>query len=411
MNYRFLFTLLLLVTLLALLPMVIASAGVRGPSPAERTFDFEPGKVIRLSFYIHGSDHLDLTVKGGLQEHAEILDTDPNGGPRKVPIELTLPDSLSPGEHILYVGAIERGPEGEAMFGGRAGALMGIYIKVLADGPAIEASLDVPPIGVDQQTAEATVAVESWSKQQLDIRARVILRDGEQVLHDSAEQSAQLPSNEEHSFTFSMPVGQLQRGHYPVEAVIEYGANTTRLEGRLRVGEKNLFLDGYEKELSVGKINKFSFVVVSDWNRELEGVYGVVFLEGEEAAKSPTTLLTPFDREEFVAYIDATELEARSYEGLIQLYFDGERKNFPINVTFVAEETPAAASAKEEKASAGAQGNSSLLLLYAALILLVLINLFLLFRRERKKEPPKESSKEASERQPPSSEPREARGG
>lgn len=366
-----------LVLLLILCPLTLASAGVRGPGVEERRLDFEPGKVVRMSFYLYGSDMLNLLVDGSLAGYAEVEDPNPSGGPRTVTLVLTLPDELPPGEHKVFVGAREESPGG--MIGGRAGALMGITVKVLSDEPAIKAKLDVAHAGVDDATTQGTLTVESWSKQDITVYGDIILYDEDEHARVTTEQKT-IPSNAKETFKFSLPIEGLVKGNYRVSALVHYADNTTSLDRNFRIGAMGVQLKDHPTELTADTINRFDMLVVSDWNQYMGDVAASVYVNNELAGSSPTDVLEPFNENTFTAFIDASEMTPGQVDGFVRVNFLGESQDFPITLTVVEQPTPASTAAVETQQ---ASSFGILPVLYIGLILLVLINVFLLLRRRK----------------------------
>ncbi len=366
-------------------PLVLAGAGVKGPSPGERFFDFQPGMEINLGFSLYGSDQLDLVVNGRLTEYTTVTDPDPKGGPRDVLVNVQLPDELPPGLHKVYVGAVEYAPGG--MIGGRAGALMSIKVKVLHPEPYIVASLNIEPAGEGSLTASGTLNIDSWSQLPMTVSADITMRnDLGEILHSLQMPAQSLGSNQKLAHPFVLPVQDLRRGFYPVQAIVEYGApNTTDVNASLRVGAKNIFLRQYTEEITQGMINRFEFDLESDWNQKLEDVYGSVSVGSATSDRTPETSLGPFARERLVAYLDATDLELGTQQGVIRTHFEDEFKEFPIEVEVIAEATEASeVTPAEIQQAKGLLGFDSLTLLYACLVILVIVNLFLLLKQKHK---------------------------
>lgn len=375
-------------------PAASASAGISLPPKEKRTFIFTPGMVYEGNWHVNGAERLESYLGGDLAPYATLDDPAQNTSSRTLHFRLVLPDELPPGEHALYVGVVESRPD--SAVGGRAAAQGGIWVVSLYPGPFVKASLGVVDVA-EGSPANATLRLESYSQVEMrEVHARLaVYNSTNDLVVEGGTRRINLPSREKTTLSTLLATEDLPAGEYRVVGQILNVQPNLTVEARFRVGTFTLWLKSHSTELVAGKINPFSFMVLSNWNGPIVDVYGDVRLL-DAAGTSPTGSFVPFGKLPLTAYLDLTAVdpdgipaEGMPATGTIAVHYrspDGvvSSVEFPINVT-VMPYGPDELSEKPPVEEAGSMFDS-LVILYLALAFLVLLNLFLLFRPRRRKE-------------------------
>jgi|GEM_PF-1934738 len=387
-----------LLACLLLTPFVAATAGVSLPSIEQRRLVFVPGASYEWEWSIFGAEVLTTSLEGDLAEYATLSDPMPNGSARSVKFSITLPQNATPGYHSLSLLVLEGAPNG-GMVGGRAGVRGGIVFIELYPGPYAEIDFQVADAAIGAGT-KADISYKSWSKVDApDVYADIVVKDANQtiVLRTTSEHIL-LPSQETRSIVVPLATKSLGPGRYSAEATFHNLQDGLIMTDWFRVGAFDLNLKQHTDRLSAGSLNRFTFVVESNWNEPIKEVFGSVTLAGITSEPSASTVLKPFGEAPLNVYVDTSAFNLSSnpngtpVSGTIRVSFlgtDGQSssKEFPITVLIVPEQLPETQVTAEELEKPGIFAllkENSLLLIYFALILLVLINVVLLFLQWRK---------------------------
>ena len=357
------------------------AAGFSMPSLEQRTILFEPGVTHEWTFFAKGNDYLEVQLGGALAEYAELIDPDPEGGPRSVTMRLTLPEELPAGSYRVWLDVLEAAPSGGATMGGRAAVRGSVIVRSLYDWPFLRAKMGVDDTSEGKAT-QARLILTSWSTVPITNIESVISVHGEEELLSFPTPKMTLQPDAEETISVPLLTGSLPPGNYHAEALVTYDDNETGVSTTFRIGTLSFSLEQYTKKLAVGQANRFTFRVNSNWNGKVEGVHGVVHL-AEQSEQTPTIDIQPFAKGDFKTFIDLTSATPGSYQGEIVLLFNDKEQAFPIEVELV-EGGEEAQSAAQESGSLVA-GLDMLPLLYLGLFILVVINLVLLWRSRKSK--------------------------
>lgn len=386
---------ILLLLLVIFPPLTFASAGIRGQSGFH--WKYIPGKEYSTSFDIYGADNLTSFLSGDLANYTELIDPLPGGGSRTIKVKTTMPNGLSPGSHVLYVGAQEAAPSG-AMMGGVAAVRRVIRVMVLYPEPLLKiSSFSVKNVAFNASSTVATINVRSLTKKNLsNVFAEVsffsanndIVGSDIKELGMKRSNPITLASGASEKIDVDLPTKTLTPGPYVAKVNVYYSQNKTNSSTRFRVGTLDLFLESYPHNLSRG-IVKFPFTVRSNWNQKLIGVSGTVML-GTLKEKTPDVSIDPFGTESLKTYLDTGGFPLGPVNGTILLEGAGINKEFPITVIITNKSLEPVLVPKNEDESVDKGSHSSLLfssyiILIVLVLLLVLINIFLLFHQRRNK--------------------------
>lgn len=359
---------------------VSASASISMPSD-NRHLTYEPGLEASWNFVVGGSESVEVYLRGPLTEYAELIDPDPMGGRRSVTVKLVSPDEVEPGVHYLYIDAKEHRDVG--FMGGVAVASVPMSLTKYSETPYVKAKI-VDILASEGETAEVSIELESLSKvTTYDIRAKFNILD-ENIESENLLLPA-LGSLETKVVTVKIPIADLRPGRYSLASEISYeeSVDNQKFNQDFLVGTLNLKLIKQPNKLSLGQINKVSFVLYNEWNAAFKDAEPIIRIPGLNIdEQSPARTIGAFTTQGFNYYLEVPEdADLGTYEGTIYLKTGDKRKDF-ITVPFKIEvvEFDETTQVVEEKPSS--MTFNPLLIAYVLVIILVIINVILLFRKK-----------------------------
>ncbi len=142
------------------------------------------------------------------------------------------------------------------------------------------------------------------------------------------------------SETFILPYDTrgLPPGNYGAEATVQYDERSKKVNTSFKIGNINVTLLSYPRVLQPG-FQDFILNVSNNWGNPLNNVYAKVVLNGQEILQTPTITLDPWE-EGMLRGIVKIDLPPGNYTGLITLFFEGERSDFPITINVLAPPPP-----------------------------------------------------------------------
>jgi hypothetical protein len=366
----------------------LASSGIRGPSPEQLSFQFKPNQVITVEFYIYGAERITSFMEGDLAAYAELTDQNQNGSERPISVTLRFPEKLPAGPHELLVGSREIPPPGNGV-GGVASTRRRISVLALYDEPLLQiSSLSIADIAVNASSTEAIVTVHSLTLQNLTVYSDIfVLGADNQTIAVRRTPFVELPSGETGTLQTQLPTRDLSPGKYWGMAVVHYAVNSTNQTVSFRIGTLDFFLDSYPPNLTVDTLNRFEFVVRSNWNNSILGIVGRVKL-GPLDEKTPTVDVDPFGSAGLKTYLDTAGFSLGPLDGEIQLTYPEGNKAFPIRVEIVNETVPETKPTEEELQSPwnSLRALANPLALYIGTIIILLAFILILLLRRRRPE-------------------------
>ena len=357
---------------------VEAAAGIRLPSVEARTFFFEPNAEYEWTWNIFGDSQLSAEIGGTLEQYAYLNDPNPGGGPRDVTFGLRLPPDLEPGRHTLLLYAQESRPD--AVIGGVARVGGRITIISLYPTPYLDAELDVLDTSVSNNT-QATVRLTSWSEVPVTAFAEIRIYDfNDTLVHTQQTSPVTITSQQRETIRVShLQTNNLEPGRYRAVAHIRGAQNNLTAQDRFLIGTFDVSLVSHTTQLRPDAVNRFEFRAESNWNEDIQGAHGIVYLLNR-TEQTPSRPIRAGLQSDFSTFIDLSGVEQEGpVDGLLEIYFgEGESREFPITVNL----TYGVDAVTESPGMISFQLNQ-LTILYVALLLLVAINVLLLFRKKK----------------------------
>lgn len=230
------------------------------------------------------------------------------------------------------------------------------------------------------------VAVQSRSYQDIDrVSSEMTILDKEShVVGKRTTDEQPLPSLSSVTLTAApFPTESLPANEYRAQAVVFYDGQELYLNKTFKIGAIDVALLNYSSALEKG-FNEFRIEVESRWGDLLQNVYAKVFLNEQELLQTSSISLAPWEKG-LLKSIAKVDLLPGNYAGKIQLFFEGEMREFPM--AFLVREAVA-----PEK-----PGAPFLLLTALGLGLLLLVALLFIFlQRQRQRRMPETGGKKKS---------------
>jgi len=290
-----------------------------------------------------------------------------------------------PGIHTLWLVA-EEVFSSMSGIGARGVVKLPIRIRVLYDYAVIKASISVKNGNVND-LLPVKLSLENWGKENTVVNGFVNVLDSQQKIQRTLTfDPIEVKATERKEVNLVLDTTGFLQGEYTAVAEIYWNENKNKTiaSTTFLVGNLDLKIKNYTKELKADEINPFEITVESLWNNPMEDVYARVLLKGpdgkEFSMKTPTYTLDPWKELTLKGYVDLTGAPTGKYKGKIVIYFDGKSKEKSIKVDVVSKE------AVEMPGATPAFGLSKSVFigLLIAIIALIELNIFIIFYFMRK---------------------------
>jgi hypothetical protein len=366
-----------------LLIMAVPYAQATFISPGGVKLDFEPNLQKDLVFIVGGAPRVNVSIHGELAEYARIIDTKKMetgtlAGGTQVTVRISLPEHIpKPGEHKISVVASEIAEEGAMI---SSAVVVGAPIRIFVPYPGkyVDVSFSVKNIN-ENDTAEFVFKTVSYCTDNVtEAWGHVEVFDAKGGMIAAVDsEKASIATRERKSFTAEWVSVGYPAGNYHAEGTFYWDDNMTVSEADFRIGNMNIHILNFTRELEAGKINPFDVLVESGWNSNAESVYAVVSIAGV-TMQTPSVDLAAWERKELGGYFDAADIEPGTYTADIVLHYHGRR-------TEAAGEVAVVKAARESILEQPMLVYGGLVSLIVSLLILGLA-LFVLLRRKAGKE-------------------------
>ncbi len=300
---------------------------------------YKPGTTFTASYEVFGSGkNVEVEISGG--PFKGLRTTPVVDGKFEIILDFPKDEYVPPGEYVLGLTAREAMPksvDGEEQ--GGIGALTAvskkIYIVVYAYDKDVQAGLDIPNINQGGKTT-VTLMVNSVSYKEIDsVKAEIILYDEATKTEIARKTTKEKSLKSLKSVTFKevFDTEKLEAKQYLVKGIVTYDGITEEVNSTYLIGNMDLQLKDYSKELGQG-YSDFSARVMNNWGNELRGVKAKLFLDGDELLETPTISLGAW-QEGVLKSIVKVDLKPNLYKGELQLFYEGESKKVPIEINVV----------------------------------------------------------------------------
>ncbi|MEM4268075.1 MAG: hypothetical protein QXK37_04580 [Candidatus Woesearchaeota archaeon] len=201
-------------------------------------------------------------------------------------------------------------------------------------------------------------------------------------------------------YTF-LQTADLKSGSYKAIGVLKYDGEKAQDEDTFNIGQLQVIINDYTRNLTRGRINKFDINISSAWNNRIERIYGEASITGVPSKMiTPTIVLDPWTTNTLTGYLEIPpDTPLGEVDGKITLYFENTTtKNILVNIT---ENPDAKKSLKEEpkevKEKSIKEWFSATNIIVILIILFIILDIYLIVHKEKKKgAAPQNKSEEAN---------------
>ena len=190
-----------------------------------------------------------------------------------------------------------------------------------------------------------------------------------------------LDGGEKKTITTTIPAGSLPPGDYLASATISFDDEKTSLSRDFKVGDKDVAITNYTRELPAESISKFLIDVESRWNNPIGKVSAIIRVSQNntliDEIKTPSETLPPWEKKTLSGYFDTTGLHPGVYDSEIILQFDDLQKTIIGELVLTQK--------LEEESPMNFSVSDTTLLLLAILIIITNIHWFFHNREEKHK--------------------------
>lgn len=346
---------------------------------------FESGKEI-VNHYIISNTNKDIVVSlnGDFEESiqlSEVVD-------KEFDLTIKFPEKLpSPGTYSFTL-VVKEAADPSAAIGSLIAVRKNFVVEVYSDEKAIVPSLVAPSVN-EGNPVNFAVKVESKGYQDInEIRSEItVYNSSNDQLALLKTESKPLPALAKETLTASFNTTGLLPGDYWAEATVFYDSQQKTVNDTFKIGNMDILVKNYTSKLNVG-FSDFKILVINNWGDQLENVYAKLFLTSidgkeKEILQTPSINIAAWQEKELTGIVKI-EHEPGEYQGLLQIFFEGENKEIPIMIEVLEVPSP------ETKTPLFGLV-SGLLLILTVLIIIVLI---LVVRNNYKKSTPKNKEDE-----------------
>jgi len=329
------FVLLLLLSCLIFLNLSTSVLAL-GITPAKVELPYQPGSIHDVNLLIINNDGKDMAItfvaKGELANYLSFPNNTirlRNGESYSLPVRITIPSGLSPGEHFAYVGPLQVAENSQEGISAVVSVLAKISVQVPYPEKYAEVELETKDIAIGDTEHFKVIVKNKGSKLINSITGKVTVCDSKDCtdIQTTSEKDLQPSSNIE-LFADWKPQ---KVGTYTAKATVYYDEKTAESTNKtFRVGDIDLdILDVKPTTLFSNEISTIGIVVKSNWNSPLN-IYSEINLYDKNkliaSGGSKPEKLNAWETKEIQAYLDLKGVQPGNYSGIVSVYFENRTK-------------------------------------------------------------------------------------
>jgi len=342
--------------------------------------DYKPGFSMTNHYSIIGTDKpVEVSVDGGGVFQALSV-TELINNEFDLVINFPADQYVPPGSYFIGLTVKEVAPPEEGI-SSQVAVSKNIEVIVYSYDKDIQASLSAPNINQGRNIT-FQLGVQSMGYPNIDeVYARInILNSSRNKVGMVETDRKTLPGLGSLSFTPFYDSHLFPSGNYYGEALVFYDGKYKTANTTFLIGIMDLILHNYTYELYPG-FNEFEITISNGWGNGLQNVYAKLFIDDQEIVQTPSIDLSPWQQGSLKAIVNI-EKEPGIYNATLQLYFEGEHKEVPIQLTVLAPLQPPAPREIEKELQI-AKVFTFIPAVISTIIILIVISIYLL-RRKRK---------------------------
>ena len=193
-----------------------------------------------------------------------------------------------------------------------------------------------------------------------------------------------LPGLKDITFTLPIPSSSWESGNYSVQARVSYDGKNQQANTSFLIGEMDVGLTSSLTRWVQG-FNSVNLTVVNRWGNPLRNVYARIYLTDQEVLHTPSIDLGPWEEGilQGIARVDAAPVR---YSGKVQLFYEGEQKEFPFSIEVVAPPPPPPVSAPAPTSSLSLRALQLIVFSSSSAALILVVVVVVLYRKGKRPE-------------------------
>ncbi len=341
---------------------------------------YRPGLTITNHYIISGSDApIEVVVDRG--PFRDITVTPVVNNEFDLVIMFGADEYVPPGSHSFGLTAREVAVVSEEEEGSGVGSLTSVSkvfnIEVYSYEKDIRIGLEAANVNVGGNvTFQLSVASVGYPDIE-QVQGEITVFDENTELGRILTPAKPLKSLKGRTFKVPFDASALSAGEYGAKAVVTYDGKQKSANTTFLIGNMDVLVDEYTKELLPG-FSEFAVKVTNNWGNSLRNVYAKLFIEDQELLQTPSINLDAWQKGELKG-IMKVDLEPGGYQGKLLLFFEAASKEVPIFITVKASIPENAAEAPQVQEP---QSLDLSLWVFFSVIIVGILVAFLLYKRQ-----------------------------
>jgi|SRR3989344_107887 len=290
------------------------------------------GKTITNHYVITDTNYpIEVLLKGQLIEYINISEVENN----QFDMTLSFPEKLiDPGIYTFTLSINEAPGNNGNTLGTKLSVNKNFQILVYSNEKELEPSFSATSVNINE-TVQFTISLESRGYQDIErVNAEITVYDtNDKELGKIETKEVPLPALEKAYFRDSFKTEGLPAGIYHAKANVFYDGKMKSVNTSFKIGAMELLLKNYTSTINPG-FNEFKFLVENNWGNPLGNVYAKLFINDTEILQTPTIALDAWKEGELKG-IARVDLLPGIYLGRVQLFYEDQNREMPLNFTVV----------------------------------------------------------------------------
>lgn len=265
-------------------------------------------------------------------------------------------------------------------------------VRVLDPGKYLETNkLQIEPNHITKgQKTTFTLSATNYGEKKIN-KARLVvdIKYGNANMKTISSEEKTLESETSHEFKVQWDTKKSEIGQYKAIAKVIYDEKETPVtEDIFYVGDEDIIVNNYTRQLTNDSINKFSLNVMSRWNTPIDYSAALSFImEGKEIAnfKTVNEMLAPWTPKIIDSFVDTRGFELGTYNLNITSFAGTKRLSVHEGRISVVEGKPLVIIQQVETPAKSSYGIVLSLAAVVALLAILNIILFLLYKKKKKR--------------------------
>ena len=297
-------------------------------SPGKYHVQFEPNMEGDFNIIVGDATDVDVELSGALSKYAtitKIIDAPPEFkmSGKLIMVHMKLPSFIdTPGKNEIDVRAREKG-NGQGAVGTQIELICPIYIHVPYPGVYVTVDFNAPNVNENETVSFQFKASNFGWDNLTGVHGEVsVLGPNKEFIKNINTKTERLGSREENkNFDAPWESKGYRAGDYSATAKFYYNENITAWNRTFKIGNLEIFLTNYSRQVKYQAISPFFVKVRSGWNLKLNNVYAIVELQNKKM-QTPSVSLEPWQDLELSGFFDSTGLSPGKYPAKITIHYE-----------------------------------------------------------------------------------------